>query len=127
MKPCTRAGGGGPPFAPLAVVGPEELRVGASHVHVHRGLPWAGEEARVREDGNTGEPLLSDARAALHRRVAVPGPQRPVVGGRRGEVRGVDVGRGMGRAQGFVPSVRQRMVHLRPLRSRAERLHCGGP
>ena len=26
-----------------------------------------------------------------------------------------------------MPSVRQRMFHLRPLRNRAERLHFGGP
>ena len=59
----------------------------------------AAEKARLREDGDAGEPLLPDAEPALHRRVAVPGPQRPAVGGRRGEVPGVDVGRGVGRAQ----------------------------
>ena len=79
------------------------------------------------EDGNAGEPLLSDLEPALHGRVAVPGPQRPVVVGRRSEVPDVDVGRGVGRTQGCVPSVRQRMVHLRPLWGRAEFLHCGGP
>ena len=102
--------------------------MGASDVHVHRSLlRAAAEEARVREDGNAGEPLLLDAEPALHRPVAVSGLQRPVVGGRRGEVPGVDVGRGVGRAQGSVPLVHQHMVHLRPLRDRAESLHCGGP
>ena len=100
----------------------------ASHVRVHRGLlRAAAEEARLREDGDAGELLLSGAEPALHRRVAVPGPHLLVVGGRRGEAPGVDIGRGVGRAQGCVPSVRQRMVHLRPLRDRAERPHCGGP
>ena len=102
--------------------------MGSSHVHVQRGLLWAAaEEARLREDGNAGEPLLSDTEPALHRRVAVPGPQRLVVGGRRGEVPGVDIGCGVGRAQGCVSSVRQRMVRLCPLRHRTERLHRGGP
>ena len=108
----------------LAVVGPEERRVGASHVHVQRA---AAEEARLREDGDAREPLISDAEPALHRRVAVPGPQRPVVGGCRGEVPGLDISRGVGCFQGCVPSVRHRMVHLRPLRYRAECPHCGGP
>ena len=84
-------------------------------------------EARLREDGNAGEPLLSEAEPALHRRVAVLGPQRPVVGGRRGKVPGVDIRCGPGGAQGCVSSVRQRMVRLCPLRDRAERPHCGGP
>ena len=67
----------------------------APHVHVHRGLlRAAAEETRLREDAEAGEPLLSDAEPALHRRVAVPGLQRPVVGGRRGEVPGVDRGCG---------------------------------
>ena len=111
----------------LAVVGPEEPRVGAFPVHVYRGLLWAAaEEGRLREDGDTGEPLLPDADPALYRRVAVSGPQRPVVGSRRGEVLGVDVGRGVS-AQGCVPSVRQRMVQLHLLRDRAERPHCRGP
>ena len=103
--------------------------MGASHVHVHRGvLRAAAEGAQLREDSNAGEPLLSDAEPALHRRVAVPGPQRPVVGGRRGEVhRHVDIGCGVGRAQGCVSSVRQRMVRLCRLRDRAERPHRGGP
>ena len=39
----------------------------------------------------------------------------------------MNVGRGMGRAQGCAPSVRQRMVQLCLLRDCAERLHCGGP
>ena len=81
----------------------------------------------MREDGDAGEPLLRDVEPALHRPVDVSGPQRPVVGGRRGEVPGVDVGRGVGRAQGCVPSVRQGMVQLCLLRDRAERPHCGGP
>ena len=50
----------------------------------------------------------------LHRRVAVSGPQHPAVGGRRGEVPGVDIGCGVGPAQRCVSSVRQRMVRLRP-------------
>ena len=62
--------------------------MGAPHVHVDRGLlRVAAEEARLREDGGAGEPLLPDAEPALHRRVAVSGPQRPVVGGRRAAVR----------------------------------------
>ena len=102
--------------------------MGASHVHVHQGLlRAAAEEAQVREDGNAGEPLLPDAEPALQRRVAVPGPQRPAVGGCRGEVLGVDIGCGVGRAQGCVPSVRQRMVQLRPLPNCLECLRCGGP
>ena len=102
--------------------------MGAPHVHVHRGsLRAATEEARLRKDGDAGEPLLSDAEPALHRRVAVPGPQRPLVGGRRGEVPGVDIGCGVGRAQRCVSSVRQRMVRLCPLRDRAGRSHRGGP
>ena len=102
--------------------------MGAPHVHVHRGLlRAAAEEARLREDGDAGEPLLAEAQFALHRRVAVPGPQRPVVGGCRGEVPGVDIGAGMGRAQRCVSSVRQRMVRLCPLRDCADRLHRGGP
>ena len=79
------------------------------------------------EDGDAGEPLLTDAEPALHRRVAVSGPQRPAVGGRRGEVLGVDIGCGVGCAQRCVSSVRQRLVRLRPLRDLAERPHGGGP
>ena len=67
-----------------------------------------------------------DAEPALHRRVAVSGPQRPVVGGRRGEVPGMDVGCGVGRAQRCVSSVRQRMVPLCLLRDLAERPQRGG-
>ena len=94
--------------------------MGARHAHVHRGT-----EARLWEDADAGEQLLSDAEPALHQRVTVPGPQRGVVGGRRGEVSGVDTGRGMGRAQRCVSSVRQRMVRLCSLRNLAERPHCG--
>ena len=102
--------------------------MGAPHVHVHRGLlRAAAEEARLREDGDAGEPLLSDAEPALHRRVAVPGPQRPVVGGRRGEVPGVDIGCGVGHAQRYVSSVRRRIVRLCPLRDHSELSHRGGP
>ena len=79
------------------------------------------------EDGDAGEPLLTDAEPALHRRVAVPGPQRPVVNGCRGEVSGADIGCGLGCAQMCVSSVRQRMVRLCSLRDLAERLHLGGP
>ena len=102
--------------------------MGAPHVHVHRGLlRAAAQEARLWEDGDAGEPLLTDAEPALHRRVAVSGPQRLAVGGRRGEVTGVDIGCGVGPAQRCVSSVRQRMVRLRPLRDLAERPHRGGP
>ena len=52
--------------------------------------------------------------------------QRPLVGGCRGGVPSVDVGRGMGCAQGRVSPVRQRMVKLCLLCDRAERLHGGG-
>ena len=76
---------------------------------------------------DAGEPLLTDAEPALHRRVAVSSPQRPAVGGCRGEVPGVDIVCGMGRAQSCVSPVRQRMVRLRPLRNLAERPHGGGP
>ena len=102
--------------------------MGAAYVHVYRGLLGAtAEEARLREDGDAGEPLLRDAEPALHPRVAVSGPQCPVVGGYRGEVPGVDVGRGVGRSQGCVLSVRQRMVQLCLLRDPAEHLHGGKP
>ena len=87
----------------------------------------AAEEARLWEEGDAGERLLSDAEPALHRRVGVPGPQRPVVGGRRGKVSGVDIGCGVGRAQECVSPVRQRMVSLCSLRDSAERPHRGGP
>ena len=79
------------------------------------------------DDGDAGEPLLTDAEPALHRRVAVSGSQRPAFGGRRGEVPGVDIGCGVGRAQSCVSRVRQRMVRLRPLRNLAEHPHRGGP
>ena len=102
--------------------------MGAPHLHLHRGLFLAAaEEARLREYGDAGEPLLPDAEPALHRRVAVPGRQRPVVGGRRGEVPGVDIGCGVGRAQRCVPSVRERMVRLCLLRDCAEHSHRQGP
>ena len=97
-------------------------------MHVHRGLLRAAAgEAWLREDSDAGEPLLSDAEPALHRRVDIPGGQRPVVVGCRGEVPGVDIGCGVGRAQRCASSVRQRMVRLCPLRDRAERSHRGGP
>ena len=74
---------------------------------MHWGLsPAPAEEAWLWEDGDAGEPLLPEAEPALHRRVAVPGPQHPVSGGCCDEVPGVDVGRGVGRAQGYVSSVR---------------------
>ena len=102
--------------------------MGAPHVHVHRGLLRAAAwEARLWDNGDAGEPLLADAGPALHRRVAVSGSQRPAVGGRRGEVPGVDIGCGSGRAQRCVSPVRQRMVRLRPLRDLAERPHRWGP
>ena len=102
--------------------------MGAPHVHVHRGLlRAAAQEARLWDDGDAGEPLLTDDEPALHRRVAVSGPQRPAVGGRRGEIPGADIGCGVGRAQRCVSPVRQRMVRLCPLRDLAERPHRGGP
>ena len=102
--------------------------MGAPHVHVHRGLLRAAAwEARLWDGGDAGEPLLTDAEPALQRRVAVLGPQRLAVGGRRSEVPGVDLGCGVGRAQRCVSPVRQRMVRLRPLRDLAEHLHRGGP
>ena len=64
---------------------------------------------------------------ALHRHVAVSGPQRTAVGGRRGEVQGVDIGCGVGRARRCVSSVRQRMVRLHLLRDLAERPNRGRP
>ena len=79
------------------------------------------------EDSDAREPLLTDAEPALHRRVAVSGPQRPVVGGRRGKVPGVDVGCGVSPAQRCMSSVRQRMVSLRLLRDIAEGPHRRGP
>ena len=79
------------------------------------------------EDGDARELLLTDAEPALHRRLAVSGPQRPAVGGCRGEVPGVDIGCGVGRAQRCVSSVHQRIVCLRPLRDLAERPHRQGP
>ena len=100
--------------------------MGAAHAHVHQGLlRAAAEKVRLWEDGNAGELRLTDSEPALHRRVAVSGPQRPAVGGRRGEVPGVDIGCGVGRAQRCVSSVRQRMVRLRPLRNLAKRPHRG--
>ena len=102
--------------------------MGAAYLHVYWGLLQAAEEeARLQEDGDAGEPLLPDAEPALNRRVAVCGPQRPVVGGCRSEVKSVDSGRGMGRVQGCVPPVRQRVVQLCLLRNHSERLHGGGP
>ena len=102
--------------------------MGAACVHVYSGLLRAtAEEARVQEDGDAGEPLLSDAEPALHQRVAVSGPQRLVVGGRSVEFPGVDVGCGVGRAQGCVPSVRQPMVQVCLPQDRAEHLHVRGP
>ena len=89
--PCPRAGGGGRLLHPLAVVRPQELQAGAAYVHVYWGLlQAAAEEARLREDGDVGEPLLPNAEAVLHRRVALSGLQRPVVGGRHGEVPSMD-------------------------------------
>ena len=101
--------------------------MGAAHVNVYWGLFRAAtEEARLREDGNAGEPLLPDAERALHRCVAISGPQRPVVGDRRGEVPGVDVGGGVGHTQGCVYLVRQHMVQLCLRCDPAACLHGGG-
>ena len=55
------------------------------------------------------------------------GPAAPGGWCRRGEVPGVDIGCGVGRAQRCVSPVRQRMVRLRPLRDPAEHPHRGGP
>ena len=75
--------------------------MGAAHVHVLWGLfRAAAEEGRLRENSDAGEPLLQDAEPALHRCVVVSGPQRLVVGGCRGDVPSVDVGRDVGRAKG---------------------------
>ena len=102
--------------------------MGAPHVHVHRGLlRAAASEARLWDDGYAGEPLLTDAEPALHWRVAVSGPQCPAVGGRRGEVPGVDIGCGVSRAERCVSPVRQRMFCLHPLRDLAEHPHRWGP
>ena len=112
----------------LAVVEPGEPRVGAANVRVHRGLfPAPAQEAWLWEDGDAEEPLLPDAERALHRRVAVPGPQCPTVGGRRSEVPGMDVGRGVGLAQGCVPSMHRRVAEMRLLGHRAKRPHGGRP
>ena len=101
--------------------------MGAAYVHVYLGLLRATtEEAQLREDGDAGELLIQDAEPALHRAVAVSGLEGLMVGGRRGEVPGVEVGRSVGRAKGCVPSVRQCIVQLCLLRDRAERLHCWG-
>ena len=101
--------------------------MGAAHMHVHQGLFLAAaEEAQLREDGDAGEPPVPDAEPALHRCVAVSGPQRPVVGGRRGVVPSVDVGRGMGCAQVRVSTVGERMVELCLLCGPAERPIVGG-
>ena len=111
----------------LAVVGPEEPQVGAADVHVYRGLfPATAEEALLWDDGDAGEPLLPGAEPALHRRVAIPGPQRSVVGGCRGEVPGVDVGRAVGRAHGFVSSMRRCVAQLCLMGHCAKRPHGGG-
>ena len=80
-------------------------------MHVYQGVSSGPAQWRL-QNGDAGEQFLPDAEPALHRRVAISGSQRRVVGGRRGEVSGMDVGRGVGRAQGSVPSVRQRMVQL---------------
>ena len=128
IEPCPRMGGGGPPLAPLSGSGARGAVSGRTPRACAPGSPpAAAEEARLRGDGGDREPLLADAEPALHRRVAVPGLQRPVVGSRRGEVPGVDIGCGVGRVQRCVSSVRQRMVCLCPLRDRAKRSHCGGP
>ena len=93
-------------------------------MHVHRGLFLApAEQARLWDDVEGGEALLSDAEPALHPRVAVAGLQHSVVGGRRGEVPGMEVGRGVGRAQGCLSSVRGRVVELCVLCDGVERLH----
>ena len=97
-------------------------------VHLHLSLFLAPtEEAWLWEDGDAGELLLLDAEPALHRRVAVAGPQRLVVGGCRGEVPGVDVGHGVRLAQGCVSSLRQHVGELCPLGYRAKRLHGREP
>ena len=102
--------------------------MGAAHVHVHQGLfPARAEEAWLWEDGDAGEPLLRVMEPALHRRVAVPAPQRPVGDGSHGEVGGMDVGRGVGHAQGRVPLMRRCVAELCLVGDRTERPHGGGP
>ena len=97
--PCPLVGGGGPPRAPPGGSGARGAASGCSPRACAPGsLPGRRRKGTARDDGDAGEPLLPDAEPALHRRVAVSGPQRPAVGGRRGEVPGVDVGRGVGRA-----------------------------
>ena len=81
--------------------------MGAAHVHVHQDLFLApAEETPLSEHGDAGEAVVPDAEPALRRCLAVPGSQRSVVGGHRGEVLGVDVGRGVDRAQRCVSSLR---------------------
>ena len=87
-----------------------------AHVHVYRHLfPAPAEDAGLSEDCEAGEPLLPGAKPAVHQCVAVSGPQLPVVSGHRSEVPGVDVGCGVGCAQGPVPSMRGRVGELRLL------------
>ena len=62
----------------------------------------------------------------MHQRVAVSGPQRPLVSCRRGEVPSLDVDRGVCPAEGRVSPARQRMVELCLLCDRAECLHGRG-
>ena len=81
----------------------------------------------MREDGDAGEPLFTDAEPALHRPVVVRGLQRPVVGGRRGEFPGVDIGAGVGHVQRCVSSLRQSIIRLCSLRDLAEGPHGGLP
>ena len=90
-------------------------------------LPGPAEEAWLSEDGDAGEPLLLDAEPALHWRVAIPGLQRPVIGGHRGEVPGGDAGCGVCRVKGCASSMRQRMAELCLLGHCAKLPHGGGP
>ena len=100
----------------------------AAQVHVHRGPFLAPtEKAQLWEDGDARVSLRLDAEALLHRYVAVPGSQLLMVGGCRNEVPAVDLGRGLGRAQGRMSSVLRRVVELCLLCDRGERLHGGGP
>ena len=101
--------------------------MGAAQVHVQGGLFRApAEEAWLWENGDAREPLLPGLEPVLHLCVAVPGPQRLMVGGRGCEIPVLDVGRGVGPAQGRVPSIGQRSTKFRLLSHRAKRPHGGG-
>ena len=125
---CPWAGGVGPPLAPHGGSGARGAASGRSPRACAPGVSswFPTEEARLWEDGDAREPLLPDAEPALHRRLAVPGLQRSFVACCCSEVAGVDVGGGVGRAQGCVFSVHQWVVALCPLCNHAKCLHGAG-